>query len=353
MVPIINFLTNLLYILIALLAFGVLIFIHECGHYTFARIFKVTIEEFAIGMGPKLFGFKSKKTDIQYSLRAVPVGGFVKMVGEDEESDDENAFSKKPAWQRLIIIAAGAVTNIVFGMILMIILVATSFNIGGTTISKFDDSYKTYVESSGLLIGDTIVSIDDEKVKYSQDLLYTVLDKCVNAVDVTVERNGEKIVLHDVVFPTVEQDGIVYGEIFFKVAPLEKTFTSVLSYGISSAFNTISIIWDSLVNLVSGKYGFSQLSGPVGATSAVAQTAKDGLPSLIYMCIFLSMNLGVFNLLPFPALDGGRLVFILFEIIFRRPVPAKYENYVHFIGIVILMLFMIVITFKDVVSLII
>lgn len=350
MVLIIEFLTNLLYIVIALLAFGILIFIHECGHYAFARIFKVSIEEFAIGMGPRLLGFQSKKTLIKYSLRAFPIGGFVRMVGEDEESDDENALCQKPAWQRFIIVAAGAAANILFGIVMMVILVATVFNIGGTTISRFDDTYQTYVESSGLLIGDTIVKIGDNKVKHSQDLLYTIFDECVSAVDVTVERNGKTVVLQDVVFPTSEQDGLVHGDIFFSVAPLEKNFKNVISYGVSSAFNTIEIIWDSLVGLLTGKYGMSQLSGPVGATGAVAETAKNGLPSLIYLCIFISMNLGIFNLLPFPALDGGRLVFILIELIFRRPVPAKYENYIHFIGIVILMLLMIIITFKDIVS---
>ena len=137
---------------------------------------------------------------------------------------------------------------------------------------------------------------------------------------------------------------------FFSVAPLEKNFSNVISYGFSSAFNTIEIIWDSLTGLVTGKYGMAQLSGPVGATSAVAQTAKNGFPDLVYMCIFISMNLGIFNLLPLPALDGGRLVFILIEMIRRKPVPPKYEGYVHFAGIVILMMFMILITFKDIIS---
>ncbi len=348
MVITINILANIFYIIIAIFVFGILIFIHELGHYLFARLFGVAINEFSIGMGPKIFSKKSNKTQIVYSLRVFPIGGFVSMVGEDEESDDENAITKKPAWQRFIIISAGALTNIFVGMIAMIILVAASFNIGGTTITKFDEEYQTQVQASGLLIGDTIKEIGGEKVRYSQDLLYTVFDKCVNAVDITVERNGETVVLQDVVFPTIEEDGVIYGDIFFSVAPLEKNFKNVMSYGISSSFNTIEIIWDSLVGLLTGKYGMDQLSGPVGATGVVAETAKSGLPDLIYMAIFISMNLGIFNLLPLPALDGGRLVFILIEMIRRKPVPPKYEGYVHFVGIAVLMLLMVLITCKDI-----
>ena len=334
----------------AVLVFGVLIFIHEFGHYITARIFKVSINEFAIGMGPKLVGYTSKKTNILYSLRLFPIGGYVSMVGEDEESDDENALNKKPAWQRFIIVSAGALTNIITGIVLMVVLVAVAFNIGGTTVSEFNEKYKEFADSSGLIIGDTIKEIDGESVRYTQDLLYTVFDKCTEPVDIKIERNGETLILNNVVFPTGEQDGLLYGDIFFKVAPLEKNFYNVVSYGLSSAFNTIEIIWDSLTGLLTGKYGVAQLSGPVGATSAVAQTAKSGLPDLVYMCIFISMNLGIFNLLPLPALDGGRLVFIIIEMIRRKPVPAKYEGYVHFAGIVILMMFMILITFKDIIS---
>lgn len=334
----------------AVLVFGVLIFIHEFGHYITARIFKVSINEFAIGMGPKLVGYTSKKTNILYSLRLFPIGGYVSMVGEDEESDDENALNKKPAWQRFIIVSAGALTNIITGIVLMVVLVAVAFNIGGTTVSEFNEKYKEFADSSGLIIGDTIKEIDGESVRYTQDLLYTVFDKCTEPVDIKIERNGETLILSNVVFPTGEQDGLLYGDIFFKVAPLEKNFYNVVSYGLSSAFNTIEIIWDSLTGLLTGKYGVAQLSGPVGATSAVAQTAKSGLPDLVYMCIFISMNLGIFNLLPLPALDGGRLVFIIIEMIRRKPVPAKYEGYVHFAGIVILMMFMILITFKDIIS---
>ncbi len=345
--------TDVLYIALAILVFGVLIFIHELGHYLMARLFKVKIYEFAIGMGPKLISKTSKKTGIAYSLRLFPIGGFVSMAGEDEDSDDENALTKKPAWQKFLITAAGAFMNIAVGIVAMTLLVtfSSSMRIGGTQVAQFMEGYEEYAESSKLQIGDEIIKIDDEKVKYSSDLVYAILDKCVEPVDIEVKRNGEKIVLEDVVFPTFEEQGITYGERFFYVNAMEKNFINVISYSLSTSFSTIEMIWDSLVGLVTGKYGFSAVSGPVGTTTTVAESAKGGISNLIYISVFITMNLGIFNLLPLPALDGGRLVFILIEMIRRKPIDPKYEGYVHFAGIVLLMLLMIAITFKDVISL--
>lgn len=348
-----NGVTNALYIIVALLVFGLLILVHEFGHYITARLFKVTINEFAIGMGPKLISKKSKKTDIVYSLRLFPIGGFVSMAGEDEESDDENAVSKKPAWQRFIIIISGAGMNILTGIVVMLALVtfSSSWAIGGTEVGLIPDEYSTYAADSGLLVGDKIVKVDGDKVRYTTELVYTVLEKCVSPVDVEVERNGERVVLENVTFPTFEENGVTYGECFFKLNRLKKTPYNVVAYSLNTSFATIKTIWNSLIGLVSGKYGFDAVSGPVGTTTAVAESAKAGVDNLVYISVFIAMNLGVFNLLPLPALDGGRLVFILIEMIRRKPIDPKYEGYVHFAGIVLLMLLMIMITFKDVISL--
>ncbi len=344
---------DFLYILLAIFVFGLLIFIHECGHYLTARLFKVTIYEFAIGMGPKLFSKKSKKTGIAYSIRLFPIGGFVSMAGEDEESEDENALNKKPAWQKFIITIAGAAMNITVGVVAMTLLVAfsPSMKIGGTQIAEFAEGYETYVESTPLEVGDVIVKVGDEKVRYSSDLVYAILDQCVEPVDIEVKRDGENIVLTDVEFPTFEEQGVTYGERFFYVNAMDKTFFNVISYSLSTSFSTIEMIWDSLVGLVTGKYGFSAVSGPVGTTTTVAESAKGGIANLVYISVFITMNLGIFNLLPLPALDGGRLVFILIEMIRRKPIDPKYEGYVHFAGIVLLMLLMVLITFKDVITL--
>ncbi len=345
--------SDILYILVAILVFGILIFVHELGHYLMARLFKVKINEFSIGMGPKIFSKTSKKTQIAYSVRCFPIGGFVSMAGEDEESDDENALSKKPAWQKFFITVAGAAMNILVGIVAMTLLVAFSKNMnpGSTEIVRFDEGYESYVQSSGLQVGDEILQIGDEKVKYASELVYAVFDECVEPVDMVVKRNGEKITLNDVVFPTSEEEGVTFGETFFKLRALDKNFVNVISYSMSTSFSTIEMIWDSLVGLFSGKYSVSSVSGPVGTTSAVAQSAKGGISNLVYISVIITMNLGIFNLLPLPALDGGRLVFIIIEMIRRKPIDPKYEGYVHFAGIVVLMLLMLLITFKDVISL--
>lgn len=344
--------TNILYILLAIFIFGLLILIHEFGHYITARAFRVTIKEFSVGMGPKILSHVSKKSGIRYSLRLLPIGGFVSMAGEDEESDDPHAISKQKPWKRLIIMSAGALTNITLGVILMIILVATpNFTIGGTTVAEIDSEY-VQTQSDELLVGDRIVKVGNTSVHYYQELSYEIMNKGYEPTDITVVRNGEKVTLKSVVFPTIDENGVQFGDMFFKVSALKKNFGNVISYSFYSSFSTIKMIWDSFISLITGRFGFSSLSGPVGVTKTVADSAKAGVSSLVYMCIFITMNLGVFNLLPIPALDGSRVLFVLIEMIIRKPIPPKYEGYIHFAGIIVLILLMVAVTFKDIFSLI-
>lgn len=344
--------TNILYILLAIFIFGLLILIHEFGHYITARAFRVTIKEFSVGMGPKILSHVSKKSGIRYSLRLLPIGGFVSMAGEDEESDDPHAISKQKPWKRLIIMSAGALTNITLGVILMIILVATpNFTIGGTTVAEIDSEY-VQTQPDELLVGDRIVKVGNTSVHYYQELSYEIMNKGYEPTDITVVRNGKKVTLKSVVFPTIDENGVQFGDMFFKVSALKKNFGNVISYSFYSSFSTIKMIWDSFISLITGRFGFSSLSGPVGVTKTVAESAKAGVSSLVYMCIFITMNLGVFNLLPIPALDGSRVLFVLIEMIIRKPIPPKYEGYIHFAGIIVLILLMIAVTFKDIFSLI-
>lgn len=343
---------NVLYILVAIFIFGLLILIHELGHYIAARIFKVTIKEFAIGMGPRLVSYVSKKTNIRYSLRLFPIGGFVSMVGEDEDTEDPNALNKKKPWKRLIIMAAGAAMNILVGVIAMTILTASrGFVIGGTTVAKIDENY-TQTQSDELLVGDRIVKVGKTRVHYYQELSYEIMNQGYEPTDLTVIRNGEKKVLKSVVFPTSEESGVTFGDMFFMISPVNKTFGSVISYSIHSSFSTIKMIWDSLISLITGRFGFSSLSGPVGVTKAVAESARAGLSNLVYISIFITMNLGVFNLLPIPSLDGSRILFVLIEMVRGKPVNPKYEGYIHFAGIILLFILMIAITFKDIFTLV-
>lgn len=345
-------LKNVLYVIVAIFIFGLLILIHELGHYIAARIFKVTIKEFSIGMGPKLISYTSKKTNIAYSLRLFPIGGFVAMVGEDEETDDPNALNKKKPWKRLIIMAAGAAMNILVGVLAMLILVSTpGFRIGGTTVAQIDEGY-VQTQSDELLVGDRIVKVGKTRVHYYQELSYEIMNQGYEPTDLTVVRNGETLTLHSVVFPTTDEDGTSFGDLFFKIKALDKTFGNVVSYSLYSSFSTIKMIWDSLISLITGRFGFSSLSGPVGVTKTVAESARAGLSSLVYVSIFITMNLGVFNLLPIPSLDGSRIMFVLIEMVRGKPINPKYEGYVHFVGIILLFILMIAVTFKDIIKLI-
>lgn len=338
-----------LYILLAIFIFGILILIHEAGHYLFARLFHVTVYEFAIGMGPKILSHTSKKTGIAYSLRLLPFGGFVSMAGEDEESDDPNAFNKKPVWQRFIITAAGATVNLVAGILVMGILVAAAKALPSTTIHSFDEN-STSVQY--LQPMDQITAVDGTRVYTFNDLLYEIMRKGVEPIDITVKRDGTEITISDVVFPTITDSGVVFGNVDFIPYAEAKTPLAVLKHACVRSVSTIKMIWESLYDLVSGRYGMEAVSGPVGVTQAMTEAASTSLSSLVYLAVVISMNLGIMNLLPLPALDGGRLVFLLIEGIRRKPVPARIEGYIHFAGLAVLMLAMVLITFKDIIGLI-
>lgn len=341
------------YILIAILIFGFLIFIHESGHYLFARLFKVKINEFAIGMGPKLVSHTSKKTGIAYSLRMLPFGGFVSMAGEDGDSDDENAFFRKPVWQRIIITAAGAAVNIIVGLLVMAVIVVTSDKLASTRIAAFAENADFVTsEEQGLAVGDDILKIGKTRVYTGNDLQYEIMRQGDHPIDVTVLRDGEKIVVEDVEFPKIEESGTTFGARDFLVYAEEKTASSLAKRATVRSFSTIKMIYDSIFDLIRGRYGVEAVSGPVGVTQALGEAASEDTGALVYLAVVISVNLGVMNLLPLPALDGGRLLFQFIELVFRKPVPAKIEGYVHFAGMALLMLLLVVLTFKDVFALI-
>jgi len=344
---------RLWYIVLALFIFGFLIFIHELGHYIAARRFGVTIHEFAIGMGPKLFAKVSKKTGIAYSIRLFPIGGFVSMEGEDTESEDENAFHKKAVWKRIIITAAGAFMNIVIGILVMAVLVATQEGLLSNKISLLptDENGVNYAYEGGLRVGDEFYAVEGTRVHIVNETLYEIMRKGIEPIDITVIRDGEKITFEDVVFPTFEEQGTMFGTIDFKVDYEEKTFGNVLKHGFFRSTSTIKMIWESLIDLVSGRYGMEAVSGPIGVTQALGKAAEKGLDDLVYLAVIISMNLGVMNLLPLPALDGGRLLFQLIELVCRKPIKREIEGYIHFAGLVLLMILMVVIAVKDVIGL--
>jgi len=347
--------SSLLYWLIAILVFSLLIFIHELGHYLTARLFGVTVLEFSIGMGPAMVTYTSKKTNIKYSLRVFPFGGYVSMAGEDEESDDPNSFEKKAAWKRLIITIAGGAVNLVFGVILTFALVLSSGPLGSTRIHSYPDSTEFEISSSasGLLPGDEILSVAGSRVHTATELVYEVMhDAGEGPVDVRILRDGKEMTL-SVTFPNQVSQGMRVGILDFYVQSEESNVGNVLKHTFYRSLSTVKMVWESLFDLLSGRYGMEAVSGPVGVAGAISDAAATDILQLIYLVAVISINLGLVNLLPLPALDGGRSVFLLLEVIFRRPVlPKKYEAMVHGIGIMLLLGLMILITFKDVFSLV-
>ena len=336
-------------IVVALLVFGVLIFIHELGHFLAARACGVAIREFAVGMGPKLVSWKSKKYDTQYALRLFPIGGYVSMVGEDDDSDDENAFHRKNVWQKMAIIVAGPLMNILLAIVAMFVLVAGFGSIVSTTVGDFAE--EAISDDYGLMVEDTIIKVNDVRVYTGNGLVYEIMHQGDVPVDLTVVRNGERIVLRNVSFPTFSESGASFGEADFKLYAAPKTLGNVIKHGFFRSFSTAKMIWDSLVDMIGGRYGVESVSGPVGITQEIGKAARAGLSTLLYMCVVISMNLGIFNLLPIPALDGGRLFFRIIEAIRGgKPLKPEWESYIHMIGILILLGLMILVSFKDVIQ---
>ena len=337
-------------IFLAILVFGFLIFIHEFGHYIFARIFKVSITEFSIGMGPKLLWYDSKKTGIRYCLSAIPFGGYVAMVGEDGESDDPNAFNKKPCWQRLIIIVAGATINIVAGVLAIVILVSTS-RLGGTTIGKYYYDYEVSSETSGLMEGDEIIKVDGKRVRIYEELSYEIMRRGNEPVDVTVIRDGRQITINDVVFPIDNQQGQVFGMMDFAVYEEDKTFGSVITYSLSKSVLIVRMCYESIADLIVGRYTVAAVSGPVGISEVIGEAASYGVGPLLNIVGLISINLGIMNLLPLPALDGGRMVLILVEMVSKKKLPPNVESTINAVGLIALLALSALIMIKDIVGL--
>ncbi len=328
----------------------ILVFVHEGGHFLAAKAFKVIVNEFSIGMGPCIFKKQGKET--LYSLRLLPIGGYVKMEGEDEESDNPRAFVNLAPYKKFIIVAAGAVLNLVLGFIVMLGITIFSPNIASTQIGAFTDD--AISNSYGLQVNDRIVKIDNTNINTYSDITFTLTLAGKESVDVTVMREGEKILLEDVKFPqvTVDNKGKLLGlDTDFLVYRAEKTPAFIIKEGFFSTVSIVKTVYVSFVKMITGAIGIENMSGPVGITQAVGQAKEYGWLALLNFFAFITVNLGVVNLLPLPALDGGRLVFILIELIIRRPVPQKYEGAIHFVGLAVLMLLLVFITFNDIVRL--
>lgn len=338
-------------IILAILAFCFLVFMHELGHFAAAKLSGVQVNEFWIGMGPNIVSKKINGT--LYCLKWLPFGGACVMEGEDEESESDRSFQKASLPRRMAIIVAGPFMNFIVGFVIVLCLLSfQSESFISTTISGFNDGF-AYSGETMLMEGDEILSIDGYRILVRQDietgLSYGEDDGVYTFV---VKRDGMKIPINDLALTKdfVSENGTPIFGIQFE--EIEKNAGSVLVLGVKQSLNYARMVWDSVVQLVTGKVGINQLSGPVGVADVMATRAKQSLDSFFTLVAFISINLGLMNLLPIPALDGGRFLFLLIEAIFRRPVSAKYEAYVHAAGFALLIGLLVFVTGQDIIRII-
>ena len=362
---------TLLKILAAIFVFGIIILVHELGHFFVAKLMGVKVNEFAIGMGPTLLRFGKKET--KYSLRAFPIGGFCAMEGEDSESPDPRSFGSKKVWRRLLIIIAGAVMNLLLGFVLLLIafgLLITpnsngEYKFATTTIQSVVETSPAY--TAGLRAGDTILSIDGKRIMTTSDISMIMQSDEDGIFDMVVRREVDgkkkKVTLDDVGFTLKkdEESGQRYLEYSFYVKGVKRNVFNTITQAAKMEYSVATMIWRSLGDILTGKYGLNDLSGPVGTVSAIGDAVegvvtqpdiREGLYTLFMLVVIITVNVGIFNLLPLPALDGGRLIFLIYEGLFRHPVKPKYEGLVHAIGLILLFGLMILVTFSDIARLI-
>lgn len=452
---------NPLSILYAILIFGLLIFIHELGHFIVARACGVKVLEFAIGMGPKLFSWKGKKRGTVYSLRLLPLGGFVNMLGENgmEAVQGENGMNEKAetvelselspeiqkqaycnqsVWKRILISIAGPAMNIILGILLMLVMVlvqgqdaaattvVAGFHVQYTAeeaqygfepndyvyayavnvkdengeikanrvhsyaqfeqivkdangekivvvVQRINDARTEYEfvnipvelteadlklftgslsENCGLQIEDEVLKVNSTRVHTYDELSYEIMNQGYKPMTLTVLRGGEKIVLEDVVVPSYESQGIVFGNMDFLIyREAEFNFVTVIKHTWFRSLSNVKMVYDSLFGLFSGRYGVDAVSGPVGITKVVGQAAEYGFIPVLNLVVIISINLGVMNLLPIPALDGGHLFIYLIEIVRRKPMKRELEGIINLVGLVLMLALAVLVAIKDIIAL--
>ena len=343
-----NILNNIWPYAVAIVLFLGLILIHEFGHFIAAKLLGVRVNEFAVGFGPKLI--KWGKGETKYAVNLIPLGGYCAMEGEDEASTDTRAFCNKAPWRRFLIVLMGVTFNLILGLVLVALTLVPQKRFTTTTVSAF---YENSVSSEyGLKEGDKIIKVDGRKIFTTYDLSYAFSNVDGDTVDITVKRGEKKVELENVKFESEKIDNINYLTVDFYVEGKDKTLLSFIGHTFDTSVSYCAVVYRSLFDLITGRYGISAIAGPVGVTAAIGSATKQNLLNLLPIMAFITINLGLFNLLPLPALDGGRLVFILFEMIFKKPVPQKYEAVVHTVGFILLIGLMLIITFKDIWSII-
>lgn len=351
----------MIYIIAAILIFGVLIAVHELGHFLAAKACGVRVNEFATGMGPALL--KKTKGDTQYSLRLLPIGGFCAMEGEEEDSSDPAALNNQGFWQKLLIFAAGALMNFLAGLIIILVLYAGVKAVNVPVIRGFAEGCPLE-SASGLREGDRILSIDGERIYTFSDVSLLLGRNKTGDFDLVIRRDGQKLRLENFHMERgeyLDQSGEKFTGFGLYFGAEELTFGGRLKYCWNQAVDFVRLVRLSLQMLITGEAGFSDMSGPVGIVSTIttvgeqSESAAAAAANIAYLAALIAVNLAVMNLLPLPALDGGKIFFLVVNALcmltIRKQIPAKFENYVHLAGFILLMGLMLVITFQDVLKL--
>ena len=337
------------------LILGVIVLVHEFGHFFFSKLFGIHVYEFSIGMGPKLFGWKRKNDETDYSIRAIPIGGYCALAGEDNEYDDQEKVPKekrlnaKPVWQRFLVMVFGAGNNFLLAIILLFII---AIGWGATTNDAIVSELvkNNPAEKAGIKVGDKIVKINGHKIKSSDDVsLYIQIEAKSKPITFTVERDGETL---DIGVKPIKEE--VEGSTVYRVGIISQGKTEhglipAIKYTFTKLASLIRQMFITFKGLFTGGISVKQLSGPVGIYNIVGSQAKSGLVNLLYLTALLSVNVGFLNLIPFPAFDGGRVLFLIIEKIKGSPVKPETENKIHTIGFFLLIALMIYITFNDVI----
>lgn len=324
-------------IVYAILIFCLLIFVHEFGHFVTAKAVGIKVNEFSLGMGPLLFDFK--KGDTEYSLRLLPIGGYCKMEGEDEESEDSAAFNNKPILAKMLVVVAGSVMNLLFAIVILsVVLIA--IGIPNTTIKTLSPDLPA--GKAGLMAGDTIVQIEDKEIREWSEILDAIGNSKGETLTIIANRDGTRIPFEvDVV---IEEERRIVG-----IQPdSTKNPGKALVLGTKGTFEMGAEMIKVIGQLISGKVSADALTGPVGIVYIVGDTARMGWIYLAQLTAFISLNLAIVNMLPFPALDGGRALFLIIRIFTGKTITDSTEGAIHFVGLLLLFGLMIYVTFQDI-----